>query len=91
MKLLDKLFGRGLNKELKRIRGIVDEINAKENDIKKLKDDDFPKRTEELKKQVAEVVKYKDDQDRILLTDEQKEKEKKISFHSIFVFLPQNI
>jgi preprotein translocase subunit SecA len=89
MKLLDKLFGGGLNKELKRIETIVAEINAQEEDIKKLKDEDFPKRTEELKKQVARVVKYKNDQERILLTDEQKAKEKRIIEKKLQEILPE--
>ena len=89
MKLLDKLFGNKLHKELKRIQGIVEEINAKEEEVKKMKDEDFPRRTAELKKQVEEVIQYKDDQERILLTEEQKEKEKKIIEKKLQEILPE--
>ncbi len=89
MKLLDKLFGNKLKKELKRIQVVVDEINALESEIKKLKDEDFPKKTEELKNRVAEVIKYKEDKDRILLTEEQKEEEKKIIEKKLQEVLPE--
>ncbi len=89
MKILDKLFGNKLNKELKRIQVIVDKINSLEPEIKKLKDEDFPKKTEELKARVAEVIKYKEDKDRVLLTDEQKEKEKKIIEKRLQEILPE--
>jgi len=89
MKLLDKLFGNKLNKEITRIQGTVDKINALEPEIKKLQDEDFPKRTEELKKKVAEVVKYKKDEDRILLTAEEKEAEKKAIEKKLQEILPE--
>jgi len=77
MKLLDKLFGSAGEKQLKEIQVIVDQVNGLEDKMKSLKDEDFPKKTEEFKKQIAEAIKYKDDKDRILLTDEKKEAEKK--------------
>ncbi len=89
MKILDKLFGNKLNKELKRMQSSVDKINTLEPEIKKLKDEDFPKKTEELKAKVAEVIKYKEDKDRILLTDEQKEEEKKIVEKKLEEILPE--
>ncbi len=89
MKLLDKLFGNKLKKELKRIQATVDRINSLEPEIKKLKDEDFPKKTEELKNKVAEVIKYKEDKDRILLTEEQKEEEKKIIEKKLQEVLPE--
>ena len=89
MKFLDKIFGRGLNKELKRIEAIVAEINAQEENVKKLSDEDFPKKTEELKRRVEEVIEYKEDKDRILLTDEQKEKEKKKIEKKLAEILPE--
>ncbi len=77
MKLLDKLFGSAGEKELKNIQVFVDQVNALESKMKELKDEDFPKKTEEFKKIIAEAIKYKKDEDRILLSDEDKEVEKK--------------
>jgi preprotein translocase subunit SecA len=77
MKLLDKIFGSAGEKQLKSIQVFVDQINAKESEMKEIKDKDFPKKTEEFKKIIAEAIKYKKDEDRILLSDEDKEGEKK--------------
>jgi preprotein translocase subunit SecA len=77
MKILDKIFGSAGEKELKNIQIFVDQINELEDKIKALKDEDFPKKTEEFKKKVAEAIKYKEDSERILLTDEEKAVEKK--------------
>jgi len=44
-----------LNKrEVTRIQKIVEKINAEEENVKKLKDKDFPKKTEEFKKRISE-------------------------------------
>lgn len=42
------------DRELKKLQPIVDEINSLEKGMKKLKDSDFPKKTKELQKQIAE-------------------------------------
>src|SRR3989338_4396989 len=42
------------DREVKKLLPIIDEINALEPKIKKLKDSDFPKKTEELKKRLKE-------------------------------------
>ncbi len=76
MKLLDKIFGSAGEKELKKIQVFVDQVNALEEKAKELKDEDFPKKTEEFKELIAEAIKYKKDEDRILLTDEEKKTEK---------------
>ena len=44
---LSKFFGSSNQKELKRIRKIVDEINSLEKSTSNLADDDFPKKTKE--------------------------------------------
>ena len=77
MRLLDKLFGSTGKKELKNIQVYVDRINSLEEEMKMLKDEDFPEKTVEFKNIIAKAVKYKKDQERILLTDEKKEAEKK--------------
>ena len=55
--LLDKsakLFGNDNEKKLKRYNKIVAEINALEAEMQQLKDEEFPKKTATLKKQVQE-------------------------------------
>ncbi len=42
------------DREVKKLLPIVSEINALEQSIKKLKDEDFPKKTQELKKRIQE-------------------------------------
>ena len=44
---LSKFFGSGNQKELKKIRKIVDEVNSLEKTISSLTDEDFPKKTNE--------------------------------------------
>jgi len=73
--ILDKLFGRGLQREHKRLQKIVTEINALEPSIKKLANKDFPRRTEVLRQKVQKAIKYHDDRQRRLLTEEEKKKE----------------
>lgn len=41
-------------REIKKLQPIVDEIHALEKEVKKLKDSDFPKKTAEFKKRIAE-------------------------------------
>ncbi|HVZ12383.1 MAG TPA: preprotein translocase subunit SecA [Patescibacteria group bacterium] len=50
---LTKLFDSN-DREVKKLAPIVDQINALEEKTKKLKDSDFPKKTEEFKKRIAE-------------------------------------
>ncbi len=62
LNLLSKLIKSSNQKELDRITKIVEKINFLEEDIKKLKDADFPKKTSELKrglrdgKKVSEIL-----------------------------------
>lgn len=48
------------SKEITRLQKIVDEINSLETSIKKLKDQDFVKKTQEFKKHLAENKKFED-------------------------------
>ncbi len=50
-KIIGKFFDSN-EKEINKLRPIINEINSFEEKIKKLKDDAFPKKTEELKKRV---------------------------------------
>lgn len=50
LNLLSKIIKSSNQKELDRIQKIVTKTNNLENNIIKLSDDDFPKKTEELKK-----------------------------------------
>ena len=52
LNFITKLFDSN-DKEISKLLPIVAEINGLEGKIKKLKDSDFPKKTEELKKRVA--------------------------------------
>lgn len=52
LNFITKLFDSN-DKEISKLLPIVAEINGLESKIKKLKDSDFPKKTEELKKRVA--------------------------------------
>ena len=50
-----KIFGNLLDfneKELKKLRPLVEKINSLEPGIKKLKDKDFPKKTESFKERI---------------------------------------
>src|SRR3989344_9413879 len=49
--LFTKIFDSN-DKEIKKLEPILKEINALENSIKKLKDSDFPKKTQELRERV---------------------------------------
>ena len=49
MKLLEKIFGTYSSREIKRILPIVDKIEAIEEDLKKLSDDELKAKTEEFK------------------------------------------
>ena len=53
LNFLGKFFDSN-EKQLDKIRPIIFEINALEEKTKKLKDSDFPKKTEELKKRIAQ-------------------------------------
>src|SRR3989338_2134942 len=52
MSLFSKLFGDESSKFLKEAQKIVDAVNALESTIKALLDEDFPKKTEELKNRI---------------------------------------
>jgi preprotein translocase subunit SecA len=54
MGLLDSLFGGSNDREIKRAFGVVERINDLEEKNKKLKDSDFPKETESLKKRLSD-------------------------------------
>lgn len=51
LKLFNKFFDTN-KREINKLQPIVDEINALEEKVKKLKDKDFPKKTEELKERL---------------------------------------
>ncbi|HVZ67194.1 MAG TPA: preprotein translocase subunit SecA, partial [Patescibacteria group bacterium] len=51
--VITKIFDSN-DREVKKLLPIIDEINALEPKIKKLKDEDFPKKTRELKKRLQE-------------------------------------
>ena len=52
LSLISKFIKSGNQKELGRISKIVDQINILEENIKKLDDEDFPKKTVELKEKI---------------------------------------
>ena len=54
LKIVSKLFKSGNQKELDRISIIVDKVNELEEKICKLRDEEFPKKTEELKNKIKE-------------------------------------
>lgn len=51
--IIDKFFNPN-NAEVKKLEPIVAQINSFEDSVKKLKDKDFPKKTEEFKKRIAD-------------------------------------
>lgn len=53
LNVLGKLFDSN-EKEIKKFAPLVEEVNLLEEKVKKLKDSDFPKKTEELKKRVLD-------------------------------------
>ena len=50
LKFVSKIFKSTNQKELERLNNIAQNINLLENEVKKLEDAEFPKKTEELKK-----------------------------------------
>ena len=54
LKIVSKLFKSGNQKELDRISIIVNKVNELEEEISKLRDEEFPKKTEELKNKIKE-------------------------------------
>ena len=52
MGIIGKVFGTYSEREVKRVMPIVKKINAMEPEMEKLKDEDFPKKTQEFKEQV---------------------------------------
>ena len=54
MGLLDKLFGTRSERELKRLRPLVDQVMALEPDFKKLSDEELQAKTPEFKKRLAD-------------------------------------
>ena len=54
LKIVSKLFKSGNQKELDRISIIVNKVNELEEKISKLRDEEFPKKTEELKNKIKE-------------------------------------
>ncbi len=52
-KILNKIFGGGNEREVRRYRGIVEKINALEDEIKKLNDRELTGKTEEFKSRLA--------------------------------------
>ncbi len=57
---LGKVIGTKNERDLKRLQSRVEEINALEPEMQKLADADFPHRTEELKKRLAEGATLED-------------------------------
>ena len=57
LNLITKLIKSSNQKELDKLKKIVELVNNKENQIVKLQDDDFPKKTEELKNKIKQGSK----------------------------------
>jgi preprotein translocase subunit SecA len=53
MNILKKIFGSKNDREIRRIRSVVEKINALEEGVRKLPDEAFPAKTEEFKQRVA--------------------------------------
>ncbi|HSW48517.1 MAG TPA: preprotein translocase subunit SecA, partial [Candidatus Saccharimonadales bacterium] len=49
--IFNKLFDSN-NREIDKLQPVIDKINSLDNNLKKLKDSDFPKKTEEFKKRI---------------------------------------
>ncbi|MFW5885171.1 MAG: preprotein translocase subunit SecA [Patescibacteria group bacterium] len=60
MKLLDKLFGNANEKELNRMRKMVDSVNAIEEEYKSFSDDQIKEKTQELKSRFQKGEKLED-------------------------------
>ena len=56
IKLISRLIKSSNQKELDRIKKIVSKINSLEDQTKKLKDEDFPKKTQDLKNQIKRGI-----------------------------------
>src|SRR5579863_881260 len=59
LSLINKFFDSN-KREINSLQPIVDKINAEEENVKKLKDKDFPAKTEEFKKRVKDGEKLMD-------------------------------
>ncbi len=85
-RIFEKIFGTPSERTLKRYRPTLEQINALEPRIQAMSDADFPKRTEELRAQVAELVAQiavpEDD-------DDLKEKRKEAEIAVLDQFLPE--
>ena len=57
MNILDKIFGRGNDREIKRIMAIVDKANILENQIQKLSDDEIRSKKNEFKSRLEKGEK----------------------------------
>ena len=60
LNLISKIFKSSNQKELGKLAKFVDKINALEDQPSKLKDGEFPKKTQELKQKFIDGVKLKD-------------------------------
>ena len=52
--LAKKIFGSKNDRDIKRIRSTIQQINALEPSMKALRDEDFPRRTAVLKQKIAQ-------------------------------------
>jgi len=57
--LLGKFFDTS-DREISKLQSIVDKVNSLAPQIEKLKDEEFPKRTEKLKKKIADGTSLDD-------------------------------
>ncbi len=89
MKILEKIFGNANSKQLKEIRKTVAKINELEPEMKKLSDEEFPRRTAEFKEKISQAVKYQTDEERILLSDEERKKEQQRIDQALNEILPE--
>ncbi len=89
MKILEKIFGNANSKQLKEIRKTVAKINELEPEMKKLSDEEFPRRTAEFKEKISQAIKYKTDEERILLSDEERKKEQQRIDQALNEILPE--
>ena len=89
MKILEKIFGNANSKQLKEIRKTVAKINELEPEVKKLSDEEFPRKTAEFKEKISQAIKYKTDEERILLSDEERKKEQRRIDQALNEILPE--
>jgi preprotein translocase subunit SecA len=85
-KTFEMVFGTASERTLKRYRPMLDRINALDEKIKALADAEFPKRTEELRKLVAERFETIDIPTN---DDEFREKRKAAEIEALDEFLPE--